>query len=641
VCDALRRGLRTPETLCVPDVRSHAERGNESYSVRIMLAGKTGDVGLYKKRDHDLRGDANMSATGASLVRYLRTLAAGRANDAFTDRQLLEQFVTRREEPAFAALVRRHGPMVLSVCRRVLRHDQDAEDAFQATFLVLAKKAGSLRKHESLGSWLHGVAYHIAARLRAKEVRRVVHERNAARRPAIDPGEDVAWREIRCLLDSELARLPEQYRGPLVLCYLQGKTQDEAARQLEWSLRTFRRRLKDARDLLVRRLTHRGVTLSAALTAPLLADATQAALPPLLTASTVRASMATALENTVCSIVSAQVAALAESGVGSLLTKKVGVAAVLLVSLMLGLGGLLAHRAMQDGTFAVAPAAPKAPPATPAPPPPARSASNDKTLSIKGRVLDPDGKPLAGAKVYVTTYAYKDKRDPKVRVTTDADGRFHFPVSREEVDRGESIVAIAPDYGPDWIALKEIRDGNELTLRLVKDDVPINGRVLDPDGEPLASARLLLPSDAAAKKTDIPVRATTDKDGRFRFQAKPPDFDPQGKATLAAVAKGFGPDWIEITAEDEGDIALRLVKDDVPIGGRVLDLEGQPISGVRVHVVSLHRGDLNAWIKVILTYNGPLPEGKSSEMLGASASAVTGLTRKLGSPCRGMCNTWP
>src|SRR5579875_967610 len=168
----------------------------------------------------------NMKATGTRLVRYIRTLAAAQADNPCTDQQLVEQFATQREQASFAALVRRHGLMVLGVCRRVLGHEQDAEDAFQATFLELAKKAGTIRKQDSLSSWLHGVAYHIAQRLRAKETRRVVHERKAASRPSVDPADEVAWGEIRCLLDSELVRLPEKYRGPLVLCYLQGKTQD-------------------------------------------------------------------------------------------------------------------------------------------------------------------------------------------------------------------------------------------------------------------------------------------------------------------------------------------------------------------------------------------------------------------------------
>ncbi len=466
-----------------------------------MLADITGGMGLYKQRDHYLRGDANMSATGPELVRYLRTLAAGQANDACTDRQLLEQFVTRREETSFAALVHRYGPMVLGVCRRVLGHDQDAEDAFQATFLILARKAGSIRKHDSVSSWLHGVAYHIAEKLRAKKMRCAIHERKAASRPAVDPAEDVAWREIRSLLDSELARLPEQYRGPLVLCYLQGKTQDEAARQLDWSLRTFRRRLLCARDILNHRLTRRGVTLSAALSAPLLADAaTQAGLPPLLIARTVRAGLASAMGQTTGALISEQVESLAQCGVGSLLTKKASIAIVLLLSLIAGIGGSLAHRAVPSGTRAKVPATP--PPQSP----PARNASMDHAVEIKGRVLDPDGKPVAGARLF------------------------------------------------------------------------------------------LLP-DSTRKKADAIVRGRTDKEGRFGFTAKPTIFDSKGKTTLAATADGFGPDWVEVTTNHKDAITLRLVKDDMPIRGRVLDLEGKPVANVRVHVENLHQADLNWWLK--------------------------------------------
>src|SRR5579884_37103 len=123
---------------------------------------------------------------------------------------------------------------------------------------------------------------------------------------------------------------------------------------------------------------------------------------------------------------------------------------------------------------------------------PARSASEDHAVEIKGRVLDPDGKPLSGAKVYLSTYNGKDKNDPKIRAVTDADGRFVFSASRAEVDRGEMVVAEAARYGQDWVSLKEARDGKELTLRLVKDDVPIRGRVLDLEGRPIAGATVRL-----------------------------------------------------------------------------------------------------------------------------------------------------
>src|SRR6516162_9346141 len=214
---------------------------------------------------------------------------------ALTDGQLLARFLATRDEAAFAALVRRHGPMVLGVCRRVLRHTQDAEDAFQATFLVFARKAASIRKHESLGSWLHGVARHTAQRLKAKTARRTTYEHRLAGQPAGDSIDDLTWRELRGVLDEELHRLPEKYRSPLVLCYLEGKTQDEAARQLDWSKGTFRRRLEQGRDALGRRLTRRGLALSAVLSVPLLAGTTaKAVVPPRLVEGTVRAGLALA-----------------------------------------------------------------------------------------------------------------------------------------------------------------------------------------------------------------------------------------------------------------------------------------------------------------------------------------------------------
>ncbi len=423
-----------------------------------------------------------MSTIQKTLLHHLRSLAAKQASGTLSDQQLLETFLTQRSEMAFAALVQRHGPMVMSVCRRLLRNHHDAEDAFQAVFLVFVDKAARLRKQESVSSFLHGIAYHIAAKLKRTSVRRAARERTQARPPFDDPCDDLTWRELRSVLDEELTKLPEQCRAALVLCYLEGKTQDEAARLLGWSKSTFRRRLESGRKRLGSQLARRGVTLSAALTAPMLIDgAATASVPPLLAATTVRAGLASALGNTVSGIVSSQVAALAEGGAGSLLAKKASIALVLLVSLTLGVGGLLAHRAANSPTFAEAPAAP------PAQSPPARSASKEVGIEIKGRVLGPDGKPAAGAKVYVSTYTDNDKSDPKVRAETDADGRFHFTANPAEVDRNEMVAAVAAGYGPDWIALKNAKSG-EMTLRLVKDDVPLEGRILDLEGRPVAGA---------------------------------------------------------------------------------------------------------------------------------------------------------
>ncbi len=468
-----------------------------------------------------------MNAMHTDLLRFLRSIKAKEATGALSDRQLLETFLSQHSEASFTALVQRHGAMVFGVCRRLLQHTQDAEDAFQATFLALARQAYTIRRQEALGSWLHGVAYRIAEKMKRTAARRSTRERCMTPLPCGDVLDDITWRELRSVLDEELQRLPEKYRAPLVLCYLEARTQDEAAQRLGWSKNTFGRRINQARQMLARRLTRRGLTLSAALSVPLLTDTSaQAALPPLLVATTVHAGLASAMGNAVSGMVSDQVVALAESGVGSLLAKKASIAVVLLVSLMLSMGSLLAYRAAPSRTFAEAPAAP--PPQSP----PARSASKDQAIEIKGRVLDPDGKPLAGARLFLLTEAKKPK--------------------------GDGV-----------------------------------------------------------------VRATTDKEGRFSFQAKPPDFNAEGKATLAATAKGFGPAWIDVTAEKSDAITLQLAQDDVPIEGRVLDLEGQPIPGITVYASRLMQTDLNSWFDARKKLQFPWLPGIELEMVNQAISCKT------------------
>src|SRR5262249_9477272 len=147
------------------------------------------------------------------------------------DDQLLHRFHAQQDQVAFHALLRRHGPMVLDVCRAVLGTEADAEDAFQATFLVLTRKAGSVRKAASLGSWLHGVAYRTALKARAQSATRHKHEAHAPIRQASEP-DNLSWRDVRRVLHEELNKLSERYRVPLVLCYLEGKTQEQAAAEL-------------------------------------------------------------------------------------------------------------------------------------------------------------------------------------------------------------------------------------------------------------------------------------------------------------------------------------------------------------------------------------------------------------------------
>jgi RNA polymerase sigma factor (sigma-70 family) len=215
---------------------------------------------------------------------------------AFSDEELLERFLNRDSETAeaaFQALVVRHGPMVLGVCRHILNQLQDAEDAFQATFLVLARKAGSIRDRRVLARWLYEVAYRIAIRARTNGVRRRTHERQGGEMSSTVSIDNHGWIELRPVLHEEVNRLPDKYRVPVILCYLEGKTNEEAAALLQWPVGTVKGRLSRARDLLRSRLARRGLALSAALLVTALSDGTVIAevVPTRLVDKTVTSAM--------------------------------------------------------------------------------------------------------------------------------------------------------------------------------------------------------------------------------------------------------------------------------------------------------------------------------------------------------------
>jgi RNA polymerase sigma-70 factor (ECF subfamily) len=227
------------------------------------------------------------------FLRRLRQSLA--ADDGLADADLLERFLTQRDEAAFTALVGRHGPMVLGVCGRVLGDGHATEDAFQATFLILVRRASAIRKRASLGSWLHGVAYRAALKARAREACRQRHEREAMPSEPTDPARDMIWRDLRPVLDAALDRLPEKYRAPLVLCYLEGRTQQEAAELLGWRPGTLATRVLRGRARLRALLTRRGVELSgAALTVALAQESTSAEAPAALVSSTIAHAVAVA-----------------------------------------------------------------------------------------------------------------------------------------------------------------------------------------------------------------------------------------------------------------------------------------------------------------------------------------------------------
>jgi RNA polymerase sigma factor (sigma-70 family) len=248
------------------------------------------------------------------VLKHLRHLAEVQGAGDLTDGDLLERFCAAREEAAFALLVQRHGPMVLAVCRRVLRDAEEAEDAFQATFLVLVRKAASIRKRGSVASWLHGVARRVALRAREQTAARRARERRSGEMARIEAIDEATWDELRAVLDEEIGQLPEKYRAPVALCYLEGKTYEQAGRELGWPKSSLAGRLDRARRLLRQRLIRRGISLSAgALVAALAGGAAAATVPALLVLGTVRAAALGLTGKAVAAgAVSARAAALAE-----------------------------------------------------------------------------------------------------------------------------------------------------------------------------------------------------------------------------------------------------------------------------------------------------------------------------------------
>jgi RNA polymerase sigma factor (sigma-70 family) len=238
------------------------------------------------------------AADSQRLIQHIRRLA-GDPQSTLSDGELLRRYLIAQDEAAFTALVRRHGPMVFSVCQSVLRQRHDAEDAFQAAFLILARKAGSIRRHEGLGGWLQRVAYRVALQARTDKLRRQEREAKAARSPMDESSSDeLSWGELRAFLHAELAALPELLRAPLVLCYLEGLTQEEAARRLGWTAATVKGRLQRGRDKLRRRLERCGIALTAAMAAALTGQALaetavrSSGLLTMTTASTAAAALA-------------------------------------------------------------------------------------------------------------------------------------------------------------------------------------------------------------------------------------------------------------------------------------------------------------------------------------------------------------
>ncbi|MGE3808315.1 MAG: RNA polymerase sigma factor, partial [Gemmataceae bacterium] len=251
-----------------------------------------------------------------AVLRRIRHVFGVQEAEEQADSRLLERFAADRDEAAFGVLLQRHGPMVLRLCRSILHHEQDAEDAFQATFLVLAQKCASIRQHHALASWLYGVAYRLCLRAKSRQQRR---QAKLEHEPAT-PAPEADMQETHAILYEELAQLPDRYRQPLLLCYFQGMSHGEACGELGLARGSMTYRLKVAEEQLRKRLARRGVTLSVAMLASLAGGAS--ALPPALVDGTLKAAVVLAAGEPAGNLISSQVVTLTRGGMQMLFWQK-------------------------------------------------------------------------------------------------------------------------------------------------------------------------------------------------------------------------------------------------------------------------------------------------------------------------------
>ncbi len=448
-------------------------------------------------------------ATAAMVMNGMGRLFGGGTLAGRADAQLLESFLADRDESAFAALVARHGPMVLATCRAVLKDPAAADDAFQATFLVLARKAGSVRGQDALGGWLHRVAYRAAVQAARDGARRRLEERKAAEMRATVEASEGVRDDLRAAVHAEVERLPESLRLPVVLCDLEGRTREQAAEELRWTEWMVRGRLARGRAKLRHRLTVRGLAPSVGLGVGALAAESVAAVPEALAAVTVRSAIAAVAGRAAAPVAAGLAARVARS----MLLDRVRSATVVAVATFAVAGtslGLVMLPRPKGGDPQL-PAMPKMTPpardnqakavdAPKASPAELRKAvaglfgalRGDKELSYKGVVVDPAGKPVAGAKVYLLFASGPEGP----RTTSGPDGRFAFkasvPASAQQVRVAAEAEGFALGGASKGFAIGDFLDGppdhdRDLTVRLVEDQ-KVDGRVVDLEGRPVAGA---------------------------------------------------------------------------------------------------------------------------------------------------------
>lgn len=595
------------------------------------------------------------------LGEQIQTLFQAGTLGTWSDGQLLGRFLAHDDsgsEPAFAALVERHGPMVLGVCRRLLVDAHLAEDAFQATFLVLARRARSVRNRDALGGWLHRVARRIALRVRVREDRGKARRRPEAGEVAVEYADRVEGGELRSVIDQEVDRLADAQRLPVVLCCLEGLSHEEAAQRLRWPLGTVKSRLARGRRRLRERLVRRGFAPSAAIamgSLGLFEAEAAAALPPALASATARAAAALSAGGATAGVVPATVSALVREELGFMVATKFKLAAAMVVAVGVSgavIGFALAAGPAQDGKRGVPPAAAADSPEGKAQTPPLAA-----KLSAAGKVVDGGGKPVVGATVILREWSVyrvrgvppkqteklvrgeEELADKLAETRTDAEGRFQFrdvpaPSFPTIPEAGRSVfpwdvVALAPGHGLAWTQLTLHDQRVPISLTLPAEGT-LQGRVVEPGGKPVAGAKvrvfgvdpLGMPLDnglGTENRLNLIwsgfLSAKTDADGRFTIRGLPRDrlvslvvTEPRHERLVAYTATtdapqqdGVIPSFRNGQAEETrhpvltGPFTLTAKTADHVLTGRVSFADGKPAPGARV---------FRNWVDVTTDENG-------------------------------------
>ena len=491
------------------------------------------------------------SATlGAAILQIHRLLEEGSVA-GLSDGQLLERFVDSRDERAFEAIVHRHGPMVLATCQAVLKDRHASEDAFQSAFASLVRRTRTLRNADALGGWLHRVAYREAVRAGSEASRRRAIERKALPRSG---SEESDLGDLRAIVHAELDRLPETLPLPLVLCDLEGLTKEQAAQHLGWTEGTVRGRLERARGVLRSRLARRGLALGDL-------------------ARRLDRGRGSGRGRRGPGIVGGPGGDGCRESAGGSIAGWLKVATTLIAIGLVGMAGFGMVK----------------PEDTPKSTPPAQmsratapeAAELGESVKVVGRVVDPEGKPVLGATVRLQPSPTSLPRDPEPTSTSGPDGRFSVRGPRfafqGESHWGPQLVATAPGFGPGRLAVGHVVESPaEVTVQLVADDLPIEGRVVDLEGRPVAGASIRV-SDVFVTSSTADLSKWLDKARQYGTRGPWEGWNTEELAGLLELPGVLG------TTGPDGRFRLNGIgRDRIAI----LSISGPRIATAEVHVLT-------------------------------------------------------